>query len=220
MDRNILLGILSLTLIALAAAILLPGGRSVDSEPKLPWLITVESPEKVSVFGINLGTTTLGEAKHIFQAGGEVNLFRSAENEYAVEAYFQRLYLSGIRADLVLTLDIDRDTADGVFERGRRISNSGGGAKKADLSTEDMTLIDQIKISHITYIPATDLDEELLISRFGQPDERVKEPESETTHWLYPDKGLDIAVNPEGKEVFQYLLPAHFDQASQPLRQR
>ncbi|MEJ1402959.1 MAG: hypothetical protein RPU73_03645 [Candidatus Sedimenticola sp. (ex Thyasira tokunagai)] len=218
MDRNMLLGILGITLFALAAAILLPGGRTVDNEPKLPWIIDVESPEKLSVMGITLGQSTLGEAENIFKAGAKVTLFRSADGKYAIEAYFQRIYLSSIRADLVVTLDVDKATTDGMFNRGVRISNISNGAKKVDLSSDDLESIKQAKISHITYIPASDLDEDLLLSRFGEPAERLKELDSKTTHWLYPSKGLDIAVNPDGKEVFQYILPAHFDLVTEPLR--
>jgi len=37
------------------------------------------------------------------------------------------------------------------------------------------------------------------------------------THWLYPDRGLDIAVNPDGREVFQYVMPARFNELLEPL---
>ncbi|MES9879665.1 MAG: hypothetical protein ABW185_02145 [Sedimenticola sp.] len=220
MDRNMLLGILAVTLIALAAAILLPGGRTVESEPKLPWIIDVKSPEKLSVLGITLGESTLGEVEIQLSEGAKVTLFRSIDNKYAVEAYFQRIDLSSIRADLVVTLDVDTATSDEMFNRGIRISNSSSGAKKVTLSSKDLERIKQAKISHITYIPATDLEEDLILGRFGEPTERLKELHSKTVHWLYPEKGLDIAVNPNGKEVFQYIRPAHFDLVTAPLRDK
>lgn len=178
----------------------------------------MESPEKLHVLGVTLGETTLGEAEFKFKAGGDVTLFQSSAGEYAIEAYFQRIYLSGIRADLVATLDVDQTTAGEMFDRGRRISRNSSGGKKVALSSEDLERLKQVKISHITYLPATDLEEELIISRFGEPVERMQEQDSEITHWLYPNKGLDIAVNPDGKEIFQYITPARFELITKPLR--
>ncbi|MEE9358303.1 hypothetical protein [Candidatus Vondammii sp. HM_W22] len=220
MDRKLFLGILGTTLMALAGAILLPGGRTVDKEPKLPWLITVNPSGAVSVFGLTLGVTTLGEVRELFQEQGKANLFFSPEKEtYAIEVYFQRIFLSGLRADMVFTLDIDSDTASKMYERGLRISKISSGAKKIDLAAEDQDAIELTKISHITYIPAADLDDELIAKRFGEPAERLQEQNTDITHWLYPERGLDIAVNPDGKEVLQYVMPENFDQVIKPLRQ-
>lgn len=220
MERKLILGILGATLIALAAAILLPGGRTVDKDPKLPWLITVEPSGALSVFGLTLGETTLDEVRDLFHEQGKINLFFSPEMDtYAIEVYFQRIFLSGLRADMVFTLDIDNSTASKMYERGLRISKISSGAKKIDLAAEDQDALKQAKISHITYIPAADLDDKLVASRFGEPSERLQEQGTDITHWLYPDKGLDIAVNPDGKEIFQYITPKNFDQVIKPLGQ-
>jgi hypothetical protein len=37
-------------------------------------------------------------------------------------------------------------------------------------------------------------------------------------HWLYPEKGLDIVVSDDGKEVLQYVAPRDFRQPVAPLR--
>lgn len=210
MDKKILLGLLSLTLIALAAAILLPGGRAPDTNPKLPWDIQVDASGNTRVFGLTLGGSTLAEARQTFGVQDELSLFVSAGNRLDFESYFQRVYLSGIRADLVVKLVVDEDTADAMFKRGARISHLSGGIKKVTLAKQDLAALEKAPVGLITYLPAADLEPSLIASRFGEPSRRIGETTG-VEHWLYPDRGLDIAVHPEGREVIQYVPPSMFD---------
>ncbi|MEW8587384.1 MAG: hypothetical protein AB2531_16580 [Candidatus Thiodiazotropha sp.] len=81
----------------------------------------------------------------------------------------------------------------------------GGRKVDSDLSSEDQLAAADLPIELINYIPAANLDESLILSRFGEPSERISEPDSGVTHWIYPDRGLSIGVNPEGKELIQYM---------------
>ena len=216
MDRKIILSLVAVILLVLAAAVLLPGGRPVDGAPKLPWQID-SSGDKLRVFGMTLGETTLAEAQQLLGADGEMTLFRSNSGEYAAEAYFQRASLSGLRADFILSLDLSAGDAGAMFERGLRISKLGSGTRKIELSEPDRQQLRQTAIAHLTYIPASDLEPDLIARQFGQPQEKLAEAEG-IEHWLYPHRGLDIAINPNGKEVLQYLQPAQFERATAPLR--
>lgn len=219
MERHIFLTVLAISLAALALAILLPGGRSVDQEPKLPWLIEVDAAGRATVFGLTLEQSTLAQAREIFQEQGETNLFVSADLDYFAETYFQRLFLSGLRGDMVLTLELDDVEAAAMYDRGLRISQLGSGAKKVKLTEGDLSALQQARITNITYLPGADLEPALLLSRFGEPEQRIQEPGG-TSHWLYPAKGLDIAVNPDGKEVIQYITPSQFERILAPLKRR
>ncbi|MCW8890364.1 MAG: hypothetical protein OQL20_06885 [Sedimenticola sp.] len=218
MDRKIFFSILAISLLALAAAILLPGGRTVNEHPKLPWDVKVDEQGKVTVFELTLGKSTLEQARQSFQAQGKANLFLTPDNRYVVEVYFQRLYLSGIRADIVLNMELEEAKAMAMFERGERISRMGNGTRKIELSSDDMAVLAHERILYITYLPAADLEEPLILSRFGEPESRVQEEESAITHWLYTAKGMDIGVNPDGKEVIQYVNPGDFSKVMKPLQ--
>ena len=217
MERKIFLGILSITLIALAIALLVPGGRSPEGEPRLPWLTQVNDQGVLRVFGITLGESTLQQARESFQSQGKATLFQAPDGKYRTEVYFQRLFLSGLKADLVLTLAVSKSDTVAMFERGERISQMGSGTHKIELSSRDLEALSQQRIDSITFIPTADLDADLLRGRFGEPARRVSETTSPITHWLYPDRGLDIALNPDGKEIFQYVNPADFEKLSTPL---
>jgi len=216
MDKKILPWLLISILLILAAAIMFPAGKEKPSTPILPWDITIDANGNTKVFNLTLNQNTLSDAQKEFKKEPKISLFASSQEAYTVEAYFERLYISGIRADLILTLNIDQPSAAEMFERGLRLSQLGSGEKKITLDQADFSSAMGATISHITYLPAANLDAELIQGRFGKPDERHTE-ESGITHWLYPQKGLDIALNPEGKEVLQYTSPAHFEQLIQPL---
>jgi hypothetical protein len=216
MERKTFLTILGLSLLALAIALLMPG-RKPDPNPRLPWDIQVTEDGSSSVFGITFGKSVLSDAQKVFAEEGEVSLFLSGDDK-SIEAYFKRIYLSGLRADFILTLDIDKATLEQIYQRGVRLSTLESGVKQVSLDAQDMDTVIQAVVTHITYLPAANLDEKLVQSRFGEPELRI-DGEDGASHWLYPKRGLDIAVNPEGKEVFQYVAPSQFDRIRQPLEQ-
>lgn len=216
MDRKIPLIIAAIVLILVALAIVAPGGRKADSNPKLPWKIEILADGSPRVFELTLGQSLLEHAVPLLSESPTLSLFRSTAGIFSIEAYFQRVALSGLRADFIMTLEIDQQVASEIFERGLRISQLGSGGKKVNLAEADVKLAMSSPIRHITYIPAADLDAELLERYFGKPQQILDDPEG-GKHWLYPDKGLDITLNENTKEVFQYVHPNQFNQLLTPL---
>jgi hypothetical protein len=84
------------------------------------------------------------------------------------------------------------------------------GGRKIGLSNRDLAMLAEKPIASITYIPTTNLEKETIAARFGKPEEELP-VDAETTFWLYPGKGLAIAVNKKGREVMQYVAPRDFD---------
>jgi hypothetical protein len=182
-----------------------------------PWQIETMDDGATRVFGLTLGHTTLSETERAFGEPAEVSLFVPQKGQRVVEAYFDSVDISGLRARVVIVMDIPREDIEAMYNRGARVANMGGGQRKVTLSDEDMARLQQMPIGSLTYIPRINLDAELISRRFGEPAERIAEPEGRVEHWLYPEKGLDIALDAEGKEVLQYVLPARFDAVRQPL---
>ncbi|MCU7847797.1 MAG: hypothetical protein KZQ89_07265 [Candidatus Thiodiazotropha sp. (ex Lucinoma kastoroae)] len=205
MEKKIIFWVVSLSLVAVALAVLLPGGRTVDQHPRLPWDITIGTDNKVEVFGLTLNLSRLTDAREVFQAQGKINMFIAKSGNPALEAYFERVFLSGLRADFILVLKADEELLQKLYDHGSRISRTSNTIHKVELSSEDQLLAANLPIELINYIPAANLDESLILSRFGEPSEKITETETEVTHWIYPEKGLSIGVNPEGKELIQYM---------------
>ncbi len=91
-----------------------------------------------------------------------------------------------------------------------------GKAKKYFLSPDDLPQVLEEVIIGITFIPAVNLDEEVILARFGTPDNRIES--AGAIHFLYPEKGLDIVLHENSKEVMQYVAPDAFQQLLQPLQ--
>ena len=205
MEKKIIFWVVSLSLVALALAILLPGGRQPDPNPKLPWDVQSAGNQSIRVFQLTLGSSTLDEARSVFQMQGKANLFIGDDGKPAMEAYFERVFLSGLRADFVLVLDADDGLLTELYDRGSRISRSTDATHKVELSSEDQSLVSKLPIRLINYIPYANLDEQLIKDRFGVPAQKIAELETGIIHWIYPDRGLSIGLNPDGKELIQYM---------------
>jgi hypothetical protein len=216
MGRHIFLSVLGFSILAVVIGVfVLPGKEPRDV--RLPWQIEVTPDGGSRILGVELGRTSLGDAELAFNEPAEVSLFTSDDGERGVEAYFDSVDISGIRARIVVVMALEQPTLDAMYKRGVRVANMGGGRRKVTLTDEDLSSLKKMPIGSLTYIPRANLDAELLRKRFGEPAERLLEREGNVEHWLYPEKGLDIALNPEDKEVLQYVRPEHFDSIRLPL---
>jgi hypothetical protein len=211
MDRKMILSILAFAVFAfIGIMLLLPDENIEDQTPRLPWQVEQDGQGRTQVFGFTLGETTLGEIRRLFQEEGEINLFARLDPDhqaigYTVEAYFDQIYLNRIRGDFVIGIQADPATLGPMYERGLRISQLGSGAKKVKLDPADIATLETLPISTITYLPWKSLDAEIVAKRFGTPAEQRLEPETGVTHWLYPDKGMDLAMDKKGGVVIQYV---------------
>ena len=212
---SVLLGSLALVLIG----ILMPA-PDTDRGQFLPWQVEHTAQGGTRVFGIALGETTLQAAEQQMEgSAAEATMFATPDGLYRVEAYFDKVVLGGFASKMVMVMQLSQEAAEAMYLRGTRISTLGSGTNKVTLSSEDMQQIYATPIASLAYLTRATLDDELLLKRFGEPAERVTEPESGTVHWLYPKLGLDIALNSKGKAVLQYVLPGDFESLAQPLRE-
>jgi hypothetical protein len=200
--------------------LLLPGGAPAPPRAAvLPWQVQANAEGSTTVFGLTLGRSTLAQARQRLGEDGELSLFSSRDgSRRSLEAYFDNVNLRGLRAKMVLTLRLPEVELAGLFDRGTRISSLSSGDKRITLRPEDLERARQLPVHSITYIPNLRLEGDTVRRRFGEPAERLVE-DGQVTHWLYPDRGLDIALTPAGRTVFQYLLPSEFERVHRPLLQ-
>lgn len=219
MERHTFLAVLAVTIVVLVVAMFIPGQQG-EKPSNLPWQIEQTASGATRVFGIELGKTTLGGVEALIREPAEVSLFAKDDGQRVVEAYFDNVDLSGLRARMVLVMALGQEEIGAMFERGARIATMGSGTRKVTLSDEDMLRVRNTPVAVITYIPRINLDASMIEKRFGTPSQRIKEEDGVIEHWLYPEKGLDIALDPEGKEVLQYVRPDRFDSLLRPLQEK
>lgn len=224
---KVIIGIIVVCILVFIAGLLMPvrvgdeanapGESSHPGDQFLPWQIETTADGSIRVFGLTLGKSTLQEANELYHHGAEVSLFVSPEGQYKVEAYFDKVVLGGFSAQIILVIALSQDQLADMFQRGIRVSSLGGGRKKATLAPQDLQTVYNSSVTTLTYLTRARLDDELLIKRFGEPAKRIEEPETHTVHWLYPKKGLDIALSEKGRAVLQYVPPKQFSELMAPL---
>lgn len=222
MERRIIFGVIGASTLLLIVAMLIPSGQPQQTTD-LPWQIESMPGGTIRVFGLTLGESTLADTELKVRDEAEITLFTAQQDgqpHYVVEAYFDPVNLSGLRAIMVVVLDLPQAGLELMYQRGIRIARLGSGNHKVTLSGDDIQTVRQTPIAAITYIPKARLSEELLQKHFGPAEVRLQEAENTTTHLLYPELGLDIALNERGKTVMQYVMPSRFDEVLAPLREK
>jgi hypothetical protein len=219
MDRKIVLTTLAAALFAFIGIwLLLSAFPSQQSQLRLyPWDVERDAEGQTRVFDLTLGRSTLADLRDLLGEEGKLSLFANPDGRYAVEAYFDDIILSNIRADWVVGLAVPQDQLQAMFDRGLRVSTLSSGARKVKLDPADAERLTAAPIETISYLPWKSLEPQDIRGNFGDPVEQITEPGG-VVHWLYPELGMDIARDPGGGVVIQFLSASDFERALEPLR--
>ena len=191
---------------------------ATQPEDAWPWQITVLDPQHSRVFGITLGRSTLGGASASLGAGYKLALFEDPGGRLSLEVYYSEFTRGGLSGKLILVLDGSQADLAALRDRAAARQVLGSGNVRYTLSDADQLAVPSRTIVALDYIPYVNLDAETITGRFGPPAERIRLAAGRE-HWLYPDRGLDILLDPEGKELLQYVPPANFERLVRPLRE-
>jgi len=175
----------------------------------LPWQIEILPDGSTQVFGLRIGESRLSDALGILGDDMQLAIIAASDEVGSLEMYYGHFKAGVIFGKLILLTKATEKNLKNWRENTIRSEYvATGRAKKYSLSAGDLTqALDEV-ITGFTFIPSVNLDEEIILTRFGEPVERVELDGA--THFLYPEKGLDIALHDDAKEVLQYVLPNDF----------
>ena len=211
--------LVAFVLAALLLPFLFPGAgkqEGVDPNANLPWQITLDGQGGSTVFGLKPGVSTLAEARRTFGADVQIAIIATPDEEGALEAYFAQVPLGFVLARVILTLEADTAKVTAMRERAIKAEHMESTTRKITLHADDLAAAETLPIRAIAIIPTVNLDETTVVQRFGQPGERLAVSDKRV-HLLYPDKGLDVTVDADGKELLQYVAPRNFAWLREPL---
>ncbi len=185
----------------------------------LPWQIEILHDGSTEVFGIHVGVSRLADAIEIL--GGDMDLAivaaTDADESGNLEMYYGHYKAGLLSGKLILQTQASEQDIKRWSDNSPKFEYMASGlAKKHVLLDDDLPRVLEEIIIGLTFIPAVNLDEKVILARFGEPEKRIKL--SGVTHYLYPKKGLDIALHADSKEVLQYVKPEAFQQLVEPLR--
>jgi hypothetical protein len=214
------LSIIALIVAALVIPFFIPGTgkqEGVDPNANLPWQIELDGQGGSRVFGVRPGVQTLGEVRAILGGEPEVAIIARPDEPGALEAYYAQLPLGFVLAKVILTVDVDPAAIIAMRERAPKAEYMESTTRKITLHPDDLAAAERLPVRAVAVIPTVNLDEATIFQRFGQPAERLP-VSNKRVHLLYPERGLDIVVDADGKELLQYVAPRDFALLREPLR--
>lgn len=201
--------LLGLIVVAVVAPFLLPVSDREQAARDLPWQIEVLPDGRSNALGLTLPTSTLAQARARFGPDVELGVIADQAGALSFEAYFPSARLGFVTGKLILSIAAPAGELEVLASRSIQRKTLPSGAHKLGLSAGDAATTGGWKIRAMTFIPSAQLTENLVLERFGNPQERVRiSPTAE--HFLYSRQGLDVLVDREGKEVLQYVAPREF----------
>jgi hypothetical protein len=214
---------LALFVAIIAAVLALPllfpsdaGKQSPLAETGLPWQIELLPDGATRVFGLTPGRSTLTDARIALEGDVQVALLVTPGETGAVEAYYENITIGPLAGKMVLSLGTTPEQREQMLGRARKVKYMDSTTRRIELSEDDLAQMATAVIVAIAYIPSANLDEQIVLQRFGAPAERIRNSEHRE-HFLYPAKGLDLQLDAKGKELLQYVAPKDFARLREPL---
>jgi hypothetical protein len=180
-----------------------------------PWQIEVLRNGASIVMGLTLADdgsgATLQAAFDQWGPAMQIAIIAAPGENGTLEAYVDPAGAGFISGKAVITAALPPKQIKAMRERAVKTEFMGSITRRYTLSSEDLKAAMQAPVTALSFIPQANLDEATIFARFGEPAERVR-ANSHLEHFLYPGKGLDIALDSEGKELLQYVAPAAFNE--------
>ena len=181
-----------------------------------PWQIETLQPGRLRVMGVTLGETTLEELRQRFGQVEGIALFRNPDGRYSLEAYLGKVNIGPLSGRWIVTLQASQQELEALSHRSIKRIKTGNDSVRWTLNKEAQAEQASRVVSTLTMIPGYGgLDGEFLRSRFGEPS-AVRAVDETSEQWLYPDRGLRILFDREGKELFEYMPPDMMQSETQP----
>lgn len=209
--RN-LITLLGLVTLALAAVWWLApqGTDTLDKRTDLPWQITPLADGGSRVLDLDLGRDTLADAQAKFGEPERMALYLDKDGGRSLEVYFGTVRLGRLKAKIVVALNADGAMLDELEQGATSRKPAADGSFKLLLADKDKSRLASLPLASITYVPGySGLEKDFFRERLGEPDAWLQE-KANAVSWFYPQLGLSLLIDADGKEVFQYIPPRAF----------
>lgn len=186
------------------------------AQAKEPWRIDVGANGTSRVMGLQPGTDTLGSLQgRLGEAMHPAIVARSGEAG-ALEALVDPFSAGFVAGRLVLAFDAPADALERWRKGAAKADVMDTGVRRYTLSADSALEAASVRLAGATFVPALSLSADDVTQRFGAPAAVQAGGEGLQT-WLYPDRGLAIALQPGRKVVLHYVAPTDFERRLRPV---
>lgn len=192
---------------------------TIESDPF--WVTELNEEGELTVFGLTLNHSTLEEATAVFGNRLSLSLFQQ-DDSMQLEGYFRETSVGSAQGlaftgRVALSLTLPEPITEEMLTQFERDKKSTSKRVIYNIPPHQHAHFFNHKIATLSFIPiAITLSEEDIIQRFGYPEKKMTEKGRDPViHYLYPSKGVDVALDAKGKfkTVIQYIEPKDFYQA-------
>ena len=187
-----------------------PPGPAAAADDAAPWHARAVPGGAVAAMGFMLPGSRLADAQARWPEELQVAVMAPRGEPGALEAYLDSYREGGLAGRLVLTAAAAPEALLRWQARAARAEPVDGRTVRHTLHADDRAEALRAPLAGLTFIPGAQLDAATLQQRFGPPAERWGSGER-IEQWLYPDRGLAVALDAEGREVLQFVAPAEFE---------
>jgi len=215
---KIFFALFALVAVLLAAYPFFDQSEKNETLTGLPWQIEIQADGSTQVFGLHLGVSRLSDAIEVLGSDMDLAIIAATDAEESgnLEMYYGYYKAGLLSGKLILQTRASEQDIKRWRDNSPKFEYMASGlAKKHILLGDDLPQVLEEVIISLTFIPSVNLDEEVILARFGEPEKRIQHPG--VIHFLYPGKGLDLALHETSKEVLQYVKPEAFQQLVEPL---
>ncbi len=181
-----------------------------------PWRIDVSADGTSRVMGLQLGTDTLGRLQDRLGEALQPAIVARRGETGALEALVDPFSAGFVTGRLVLAFDAPADALARWRDGAAKSDVMDTGAHRYTLSADSAREAASARLVGATFVPTLSLSADDVAQRFGMPD-AVQAGHEGLQTWLYPDRGLAIALQPGRKAVLQYVAPSDFERRLRPV---
>ena len=202
-ERYIVVYTLLGSLLAFLLIFLLTRDIQMPENQAMPWQSYVNEQGQTVVFQLTMEHSELIDAARQFGVEIEASLFEQDDTEPELEVYFPSTKVGGIGANIIVNLALDDQRIKMLRENIDQSMLMPSGVKKTTFTTTGEASMSHYQIKSLTFIPKTNLSQEVMLNLFGKPDSTDLAYPG-VSYWHYPQKGLRIIVDDEHKEILEF----------------
>ncbi|ALE52900.1 hypothetical protein SP60_06615 [Candidatus Thioglobus autotrophicus] len=191
------------SILAFLLIFLLTRDVEMPENQAMPWQSYLNEQGQTVVFELTMGRSQLIDAARQFGVEIEASLFEREHIEPELEVYFPSTKVGGIGANIILNLAVDAQHLEMLRKNIDQSMLMPSGVKKTTFTTTGEALMSHYQIKSLSFVPKTDLSEEVMLNLFGKP-EQIESASPSVSYWHYPQKGLRIIVDDEHKEILEF----------------
>ncbi len=191
------------SILAFLLIFLLTRDVEMPENQAMPWQSYLNEQGQTVVFELTMGRSQLIDAARQFGVEIEASLFEREQIKPELEVYFPSTKVGGIGANIILNLAVDAQHLEILRKNIDQSMLMPSGVKKTTFTTTGEALMSHYQIKSLSFVPKTDLSEEVVLNLFGEP-EKIESASPSVSYWHYPQKGLRIIVDDEHKEILEF----------------